>query len=84
MRKGDVIRQDFMVLNSLANLNGALPEIKKYRNVNLFLDRDKAGLEATETLKNSLKQCTDHGDFIGPYKDLNEAWINSKNQSLKR
>jgi hypothetical protein len=84
MRKSDRYRQDFMVLNSLANLKGAMPEIQKYGQVALFLDRDKAGKEATEQLVQSLPQCRDHSEFILPYKDLNECWMGRENLELKR
>ncbi|WP_114751931.1 toprim domain-containing protein [Pleomorphovibrio marinus] len=84
MRKGDPYRPDFMVLNSLANLKGAMPQLKPYRQVNLFLDRDSAGKEAAGTLMSSLLHCRDQSDLIRPFKDLNEAWMNRVKQGLKR
>lgn len=84
MRKGDHTRKDFIVLNSLANLQVALPEIQKYRQVDLFLDRDKAGIETTQDLKSCLSNCKDKSDIIHPYKDLNDAWMNTARVGLKR
>jgi hypothetical protein len=84
MKKGDHYRQDFMVLNSLANLKGAMPEIQKYGQVDLFLDRDEAGKEATEELMQSLPQCHDQSKLFLPYQDLNEYWMNRENLGLKR
>lgn len=77
-------REDFMVLNSLANLKSALPEIQKYRNVNLFLDRDKAGIAATKTLMESLPTCRDQTECFSPYKDLNEFWIGREKMGVRR
>ncbi|MBD3631281.1 toprim domain-containing protein [Cyclobacterium sp.] len=84
MRKADRYRLDFLVLNSLANLKKALHEIQKYRQVNLFLDRDKAGRAATEELKHSLTESIDESKVFHPYKDLNEYWMNKENLGVKR
>jgi hypothetical protein len=84
MNKQNKFTHDFMVLNSLANLKGALAEIKKYKQVELYLDRDKAGMEAAENLKLALPQCLDQGEFMMPFKDLNEYWINRDQQVVKR
>lgn len=84
MKKGDQFRQDFMVLNSLANVKQALPEIRKYSQIDLFLDRDKAGKGATEELMQSLSQCRDQSKLFSPYKDLNEYWMSSEKLGVKR
>ncbi|SHN22968.1 CHC2 zinc finger [Cyclobacterium lianum] len=84
MKKGDQYRQDFMVLNSLANVKQALPEIRKYSQIDLFLDRDKAGKGATEELMQSLSQCRDQSKLFSPYKDLNEYWMSSEKLGVKR
>ena len=84
MKKGDRNRQDFMVLNSLANIKGALPEIRKYAQINLFLDRDNAGKGATEELMQSLSQCRDQSKLFTPYKDLNEYWMSRESLGVKR
>ena len=84
MQKEINSKQDCMVLNSLANLKTALPEIKNYPRVDLYLDRDKAGMEATEKLKLFLPGCMDQGEFIGPFNDLNDYWINRDQQQIKR
>lgn len=73
-----------MVLNSLVNLNGAFQEIKKYGQVELFLDRDKAGKEAARNLMDTLPQCVDQSGLFLPYKDLNEYWMNREKLGVKR
>ncbi|MEX2594145.1 MAG: toprim domain-containing protein, partial [Anditalea sp.] len=84
MKKGDQVPEDFMVLNSLSNLKGSITEINKYGFVELFLDRDQAGKEATDMLRQSIPNCQDQGDFIRPFKDLNEFWMNGLKQAVKR
>ncbi|WP_163380211.1 toprim domain-containing protein [Cyclobacterium sp. SYSU L10401] len=84
MRKAERYRMDFMVLNSLSSLKSAMPEIQKYRQVNLFLDRDQAGRAATEKLTQSLPQSQDCSGIIGSFKDLNEYWMSRKNHGPKR
>lgn len=84
MRKADRYRLDFMVLNSLANLKKAMPEIEKYKHVNLFLDRDKAGKAASEELVNSLPGSLDQSKVFHPFKDLNEYWMSRENLGVKR
>lgn len=84
MRKAERYRMDFMVLNSLASLKPAVPEIQKYRQVNLFLDRDQAGRAAAEELTQSLPQSQDCSGIIGPFKDLNEYWMSRENHGPKR
>ncbi|SHM88597.1 Toprim-like [Cyclobacterium lianum] len=84
MRKAERCRVDFMVLNSLANLKSAMPTIQKYGQVDLFLDRDKAGKEATKELLQSLPQCRDQSKLYLPYKDLNEYWMKRANLGVKR
>ncbi|AEL26976.1 toprim domain-containing protein [Cyclobacterium marinum] len=84
MRKGDHYREDFMVLNSLANLQGFYSKINKYSRVNLFLDRDKAGKEAARKLMDSLPHCRDQSELFHPHKDLNEYWMSRENLGVKR
>jgi hypothetical protein len=63
---------DFMVLNSLANLKHALPTLKTYERVHLYLDRDNAGKKAATDLCSKLENCKDLGSTIDPYKDFND------------
>src|SRR5690606_310131 len=66
------VRKDFMVLNSLGNLNDAFPIIEEYNQVNLYLDRDDAGRKATLLLLDTFNHCQDLSSISLPYKDLNE------------
>ncbi len=84
MKKGERYNLDFMVLNSLANLDGTTPKFKEYQKINLFLDRDSAGLEATNKLLAKHQNCVDKSGLAGPFKDLNEAWINQTSKGVKR
>src|SRR5690554_4906268 len=50
LNQNEEVKKDFMVLNSLGNLNDAFSIMKKYNQVNLYLDRDEAGRKATQQL----------------------------------
>ncbi|ERM83066.1 hypothetical protein P872_06220 [Rhodonellum psychrophilum GCM71 = DSM 17998] len=69
------IKEDYLVLNSLVNINKAIPILKKYEHVDLFLDQDKAGKNASKNLTETFPQCLDQGNSIYPFKDLNEYLI---------
>lgn len=84
MKSENKFTHDFMVINSLANLKGAMAEIKKYHQVELYLDRDKAGMEASENIKLALPHWLDPGKFMMPFKDLNDYWMNRDQQYVKR
>src|SRR5690606_8220943 len=75
LNKNEQVKKDFMVLNSLGNLNAAFPIIEKHRQVNLFLDRDEAGRKATQLLTETFSSCKDLSSISLPYKDLNEYLV---------
>ncbi len=41
-------RQDYMVLNSVANVSKALYPLGSYERIHCFLDNDRAGMEAQQ------------------------------------
>ncbi|KAA3595848.1 MAG: hypothetical protein DWQ06_16650 [Calditrichaeota bacterium] len=72
---------DILVLNSVALTKRAMLFLEKhnYTEVNLFLDNDKAGEEATQkfkTLKNI--QVKDQREIYKNYKDFNEFFIQTR------
>src|SRR5690606_20398340 len=75
LNKNERVKKDFMVLNSLGNLNDALSIIEKYNHVNLYLDRDEAGRKATQLLTETFSSCKDLSSISLPYKDLNEYLV---------
>jgi 5S rRNA maturation endonuclease (ribonuclease M5) len=77
----------FLVLNSLSFLDRAIPVLKQFSDVNLFLDNDVAGVEARKKLT---EQGITFGDasLLFPYhKDVNEylwEFQRRKRAALKR
>jgi len=66
---------DFLVLNSLANMNDAFRIIKNYNQIGLYLDRDEAGRAATRLLIDKVTNCEDMSSLSFPYKDLSEYLV---------
>ena len=46
----DFDRQDYMVLNSVANVSKALYPLGSYERIHCFLDNDRAGMEALQQI----------------------------------
>ena len=66
-------RQDYLVLNSVSNIQKALEPLSHYENVQCFLDTDEAGRNAYLQLSKELgKFVTDASTLYNGYKDLNE------------
>lgn len=64
-----------IVLNSLTNVRRAYPKLSDYLNINLYLDNDPAGQEATNKLKEW--GAVNQAEIIYPdYKDFNEFIMN--------
>lgn len=72
--------QDFMVLNSLANLNRSSAIASCYKSVSLFLDNDESGKKASVKMINIINNCYDLSTRYSEYKDLNEYWMFIRNQ----
>ena len=69
-------KEDYLVLNSLVNLNKAIRVMGKYQEVKLFLDHDPAGRKTTECLLNELSNFRDGSSFYSSCKDLNDYYMN--------
>ena len=66
-------RQDYLVLNSVSNIQKALERLSQYDSVRCFLDNDEAGRNAYLQLSKELeKPVTDASTLYNGYKDLNE------------
>ena len=63
-----------IVLNSVANLDKAIPFLQRNKTVHLFLDRDEAGRKVTAEIVNRCPQneVIDHSEFYLAYKDVND------------
>ena len=66
-------RQDYLVLNSVSNIQKALERLSQYDSILCFLDNDEAGKNAYLQLSKELgKSVTDASTLYNGYKDLNE------------
>jgi hypothetical protein len=63
---------NFLVLNSLAFFEKERPLMDAYEKVNLFLDRDKAGIVATRKAVLLHPRYNDRSKLYKGYKDLND------------
>ncbi len=73
----DVESADLMILNSLSFLPEILEIFTHYSTVTLYLDRDSAGIKATEKVLRAWPHCKDGSWLYEGYKDLNEKLVHS-------
>lgn len=72
-----------LVLNSLALLPRALPQLQTYPCVERFLDNDKAGRKALVSIQEAGIEVKDMSRLYAPYKDLNE-WLCTEKKPQKQ
>lgn len=70
--------EDFIILNSVALIEKALPELKNYRNIFCYFDRDLAGKNTMKTVKENYSNAINCSFCFSPQKDLNDYLINTK------
>lgn len=74
------LQTNFLVLNSLSFFNKSLKLMEKHERVDLYLDRDMAGVKFThEALQRDSTKYTDQSFLYQQKKDLNE-WLNQEQQ----
>lgn len=62
-----------ILLNSTSNITKALPALRKYQRLNVWLDNDPAGKKEVESLRaKGFFDLKDHSDIYAGFKDLNE------------
>ena len=68
------IRHNFLVLNSVVNVDAAITKLQEWPDavVYLLLDNDPAGDEATQKMLSALPNAKDIRHKIAPHKDLND------------
>jgi DNA primase len=67
--------QDYIVLNSVSNINKALYPLGSYERIHCFFDNDHAGLEALRQIRKEYgreRYIRDASQIYGGCKDLNE------------
>jgi len=81
----DIIKShDLLVLNTTAFVKRMIKEIGEYENVELFLDRDKTGLEMTELLLERCPNSRDLSSLYGRFKDINEWKVKSTKDEVRQ
>ena len=68
-------RQDYMVLNSVANISKALYPLGSYERIHCFFDNDRAGMEALQQIRMEYGRdlyIRDASQTYSGCKDLNE------------
>ena len=71
----DFDRQDYMVLNSVANVSKALYPLGSYERIHCFFDNDRAGMEALQQIRkeyDSTRHIRDASQIYCGCIDLNE------------
>ncbi|KAA5548107.1 toprim domain-containing protein [Adhaeribacter rhizoryzae] len=79
-------QMDFLVLNSISFFEKARLFLEQHQTINLYLDRDAAGLKITQKALDISLQYHDKSALYRPCKDLNEWLINqgkTQRKSLK-
>ena len=76
---------DVVVLNSIVNLDRAIPYLQNHQTINCFLDRDEAGRQTQERIEKLFpdKEIKDMSKLYSQYKDLNEMLQQSRGYNCK-
>ena len=70
-------KSDFIVLNSVNMLQKALPKMERYSEIHCYLDHDRAGRVATDTIA-GIFNVTDESEKFAGFNDLND-WLCHRN-----
>jgi len=76
-------QSDFIILNSVALAEGAVPILKNYSEIFLMLNHDKAGIAAMEKLHVAGIIFTDASGFYQGFNDINEYLTAGRQASLQ-
>lgn len=72
-------RINFVILNSVAMVQKAMPFLKRHTLVSCFLDNDPAGINAFNKIKATVPIAVNESSLLHPgSKDLNEFWISQQ------
>jgi hypothetical protein len=75
---------NYLVLNSLSFFQKSRPVLEQYQQINLYLDRDKAGQTCTEQALAISNQYKDGSELYAGYKDCNQFLIARQTKVLKQ
>ena len=71
-----------IVLNSVANVNKAIIGIEKYKKVNLYLDNDKTGRQATKRLQDVSTGTIDYSSIYADFNDYNDYLLHNDTMKI--
>ncbi|MDO3629082.1 toprim domain-containing protein [Mucilaginibacter sp. BT774] len=74
---------DFIILNSVALAERAVPVLQSYQEAFLMLNHDKAGIAAMEKLQAAGISFTDASGFYQGFNDINEYLVAQRQASLQ-
>ncbi|MDR1644455.1 MAG: toprim domain-containing protein [Tannerellaceae bacterium] len=72
LQKAGKTKHDVAILNSVANVQKALPFLKTHREVYTYLDNDNAGVMATQVIRKACITVFDRSVRYAGFKDLND------------
>ncbi|MCK0159740.1 CHC2 zinc finger domain-containing protein [Allomuricauda sp. F6463D] len=75
---------DLLILNTTAFVKRMITEIGEYENVELFLDRDKAGMAMTGLLLEKCPNSRDMSSLYVGFKDINEWKAKSTKDEVRQ
>ena len=77
----DLDRQDYVILNSTANVSKAIDVLSPYERIHCMLDNDKAGFEATRAIELEYSyHVRDFSHNYRGYSDLNDYLCGRKQE----
>lgn len=80
--KEKIDASDWICLNSVALTSRAIPYLKDYDEVHLYLDNDEGGNRGTNAIANYMPKSFDHRNNFKQYKDVNEWWISQQTNQI--
>lgn len=83
MYKNERIDSDYLILNSLAFFQKAMPDIQTYSTKKRYLDRDDADRKITTSILATNTTFIDSSNLYDDYKDRNEWYVNQKHPKIR-
>jgi hypothetical protein len=81
LQKTETTRYDVAILNSVANVNKALPFLKRHKNIYAYFDNDESGRKAFQKIKSFCFSVENMSLSYSGYKDLNDYLCDKKQVS---
>jgi hypothetical protein len=76
-------QSDLLILNSTSNLEKGMKVLEGYEKINLFLDNDRSGNEATQKIMEAYPFSKDKRWIYSGYKDFNDLLVSKATRERK-